>query len=341
VRLSTLVVLLAAIAGARSAAAQTVIVRSAPAGSAIEVSLDGGRAVTATADRFGDATLTVPSQSPERSVHFHVDICGSVVRVLIVSRGLQPAAPESGCTRADIGSVFIMRPITTFVVDVNGLNSTVHVSQGPAPVEWTWRGEGPPKGAGVSWVPPGRGLSVSAGLGFSSFNQAADLACGTAPTCQPHNLGVATTLGADVWVTHAFAAHVSYLRPADVTATGSGDGYKFDSRLTTRLFTVGGKAGVSAGPARIYALGGLNRQQSTSNTTQTSGGATQGFGQQTQGWSWMLGGGVEGWLQKWGGLYAEVVVPKIKGSPKGGGEGGIDDRAFLFLAGVRLHIGPG
>jgi hypothetical protein len=340
VRLTTLVVLLAAIAGARSAAAQTVIVRSAPPGSTIEVSLDGGRAVTATADASGDATLTIASTAPERSVHFHVDSCSTGVRVLIVSRGLQPAAAEAGCTRADVGSVFVMRPITTFVIDVNGADTVLHVSQGPPPVEWTWRGSGPPRGPGVSWVEPGRGISLSAGAGFSSFSNAADQFCGTATTCQKHDLGVAATLGADVWVTHAFAAHVSYLRPADVTATGSGDGYKFDSRLTARLFTVGGKAGVTAGPARIYALGGLNRHQSTSTTTQTVGGVTQSFGQQSQGWSWMLGGGVEGWMEKWVGVYADVIVPKIKGKPTGGGEGGIDDRAFFMLFGVRFRFGP-
>jgi hypothetical protein len=34
-----------------------------------------------------------------------------------------------------------------------------------------------------------------------------------------------------------------------------------------------------------------------------------------------------------------VNVPKLKTAPRGGGEGGLDDRAFVAIAGARVRIG--
>jgi hypothetical protein len=330
---------LAIVAIAHVANAQTVIVRSAPPGAAIEVSLDGGRAAAATADTFGDATLAVASTSAERSVHFHVDSCGNTVRVFVVSRGLQAPAADAGCTRADLPSVFDMRSTTTFVIDMNGPATSLHVTQGRVPVEWVWRGPGPPRGAGVSWGTPQKGLTLSGAVGFSAFSNAADVACGNATDCRKNNLGIALAAGADFWFTRFAAASIGYLRPADVTVNGSGTSFTFDSRVQARILMIGGKAGASVGPARIYAIGGINRHQATITVNETLGGATQSSGQQTQGWNWVLGGGVEGWVKEWAAVYGEFVVPKIQGSPIGGGEGGIDDRATSAIIGARIRIG--
>jgi hypothetical protein len=327
------------LAAARMAGAQTIIVRSAPAGAAIEVSLDGGRAATATADTFGDATLAVASASAERSVHFHIDSCANTVRVFLISRGLQPPATDPSCTRIDLPSVFDMRSTTTFVIDINGPATSLHVTQGQVPVEWVWRGPGPPRGPGISWSTPNKGLTLSAAVGFSAFHQAADIACGDASSCQKNDLGIALAFGADFWITRFAAASVEYLRPADVSVNGSGTSFTFDNRVKARILMIGGKAGASAGPARIYAIGGINRHEATITTTETLGGATQGFGQQTRGWNWVLGGGVEAWMRDWGAIYGEFIVPKVHGSPIGGGEGGIDDRVTVAVIGARIRLG--
>src|SRR3954454_6261004 len=100
--------LFVATGGLGAAAAQTVIVRSAPQGSTIELTMNGGAPVSVAADTFGDATLTVPARTTEAAVQVHVDDCGNRVRVLLVERGIQPSPAEPGCNRIDIGSVFVM-----------------------------------------------------------------------------------------------------------------------------------------------------------------------------------------------------------------------------------------
>ena len=122
-----------ATAGLGTAAAQTVIVRSAQAAATIEVTFNGGAPVAGTADSSGDATLTIPTRISEAAVLVHLDDCGNRVRVLLVEAGIQPATPEPGCNRVDIPSVFVMRPVTTFVIDMEGAATTVHLTQGPPP----------------------------------------------------------------------------------------------------------------------------------------------------------------------------------------------------------------
>src|SRR5207247_4416278 len=155
-------------AGLGTAAAQTAIVRSAPPGSTIELTMNGGAVTSATADNYGDATLTVPARTAEAAVEIHVDDCGNRVRVLIVERGLQPSTPEPGCSRIDIGSVFVMRPMTTFVVDIDSSATSVHLTQGPPPAIWVQRGAAA-AGSSRSWGTPTNGLVGSAGLGYSMF----------------------------------------------------------------------------------------------------------------------------------------------------------------------------
>jgi hypothetical protein len=187
-------------------------------------------------------------------------------------------------------------------------------------------------------------LTLSGAIGFSAFSNAADVACGDAASCQKTNLGIALAAGADFWFTRFAAASVAYLRPPDVKVNGTvttgttGTSPTFDSRLHARILMIGGKAGASVGPARIYAIGGINRHEATLTSSETLGGATQSFGQQTRGWNWVLGGGAEGWVRDWAAVYGEFVMPKIQGSPVGGGEGGIDDRATFVIVGARIKL---
>src|SRR5262245_39374922 len=350
-RLPALALLFASTAGVRVATAQTVIVRSAPAAATIELAVDGGRTVTATADRFGDVTLTAPSQGAEIEAQLYVDSCGSLVRVLLAR--LRPGAPQAGCIRTEIGSVFLVRPITTFVIDMTGTRASAHVTQGPPPRDWIERGEGGEPRARREWGTPQTGLALSGGAGFSTFSKAVNLSCGNVAVCDSGNFGVAFAGSADYWFLRAVAAHAGYLRPADVTTAGSGSSYRFDSRLQTRLLIVGAKVGGPVGPLRLYGLAGFNRHEATATTTQTIDsstvtvggvtqtipGGTQTFAQQTNVWNWVFGGGMEAWVNRWIAFYVDVTVPKIKGKPITGGEGGIDDRAFIVIGGARVHIG--
>jgi len=349
-RLAALTLALAATVGVRAATGQTVIVRSAPPAATIELTLDNGRVITATADNYGDAMLAAPVQSTESEAQIYVDSCGSLVRVLLVR--LRPGPPQPGCTRTEIGSVFIVRPVTTFVIDLDGAFATAHVTQGPAPREWIERGGGAARPGRIHWGRPQKGLALSAGGGFATFSRAVDVACGNV-ACESSNFGGAIALGAEYWITRFLAAQVGYVRPADVSVNGSGSNFRFDSRLQTRILMVGAKLGGAVGPARLYGLGGLNRHEATSTTTetvddatvvvggvtQTIKGGTQSFGQKSTGWKWVLGGGVEAWFFRWVAFYGEVSVAKIKGAPTGGGEGGIDDRALFAVAGARVRIG--
>src|SRR4051812_2478276 len=111
-----LALLLVASAGLRPAGAQTMIVQGAPAGATVEVTMNGGAAVSATADNLGDATLTVPASAPSAVVQIHLDSCTAVVRVLVIERGVPTPTAGAGCRRIEIGSNFAMTSATTFVV---------------------------------------------------------------------------------------------------------------------------------------------------------------------------------------------------------------------------------
>jgi len=349
-RFPALALALSVTTGVSAASAQTVIVRSAPAGATIELTMDGGRSASATADAQGDATLTPPASSAASEAQLYVDVCGSTVRVMLVR--LRPAAPQAGCTRTEIGSVFIVRPMTTFVVDIDGTHASAHVTQGPPPRSWVERGTEPGKPP-RTYGTPQKGLTLGAGAGFSRFDNAVNDMCGDVTQCQSNNFGLALSFGADYWFKKFAAAHAAYLRPADVTAIGSGDTYRFDSELRSRMLLLGGKLGGVAGPARIYGVGGAIYHEATNtthqtfndqtvvvdNVTQTIPGGTQTYAQKTKGWSWFVGGGVESWLINRLAIYGELVTPKVKGTPTTGGEGGIDDRAWIAVAGIRVRIG--
>jgi len=350
-RFPALALALTAIAGVSVASAQTVIVRSASPGATIELTMDGGRSASGTADAQGDVTLTPPPATAESSeAQLYVDVCGSIVRVMLVR--LRPGPPEPGCTRTEIGSVFIVRAVTTFVIDIDGTHASAHISQGPPPRSWIDRGTEPQK-PGRTYGTPQTGLMLSGAAGFSRFDNAVNIMCGDITQCQSNNFGLALAFGADYWIRKFAAAHVSYVRPADVTAVGSGDTYRFDSTLESRMLLLGGKLGGVAGPARIYGVGGVVYHEAVSTTHQTINdttvvvdgvpqtipGGTQTYAQKTQGWSWFVGGGVEGWFINRLAVYGELVTPKVKGAPTTGGEGGIDDRAWIVVAGVRVRIG--
>jgi len=336
--------------GLRVATAQSAMIRSAPPGASIELTLNGSASVTAKADGYGDVTVVVPPLGRDTDVQLHVDICGNVVKLLINEPGQPPAGADAGCTRKDMWGVYIMRPVTTFVVEVNGTDAAVYVAQGPPPRSWLMRNsDGSAKT--VSWGTPGKGLTVSAGLGISSFSDAVANACGSVPSCQTSGWIGGLHFGADFWILPYVAAQIGYFRPGDLSATGTGDTFTFETERKMRVLTVGGKAGVPIGPGRIYGTGGWNRHEATENTTETVAdqtitvdgvshvvpGGTQKFGQKTEGWDWMVGGGFELWVKQYVGFYGDVTVMKLKGIATSG-TGSINEKGTFIMAGARIRL---
>jgi hypothetical protein len=138
-----------------------------------------------------------------------------------------------------------------------------------------------------------------------------------------------------------------------MTASGSGNAYNFDSRLDSRIVTVVGKAGVPAGPVRIYGLFGGTYHRSLFQTEQTNDpstvtidgvevtvpGNTQTFELPTDGWGMVFGGGLEVWVSPTIGIYGEFTRAALKGNARDDREGSIDDRFTSVFAGLRVHIG--
>src|SRR5919198_106688 len=121
---------LALMVGASTTSAQTIIVRNAPPSEKLEAQVNTGATGSAMADANGDARLAVdfPSRADEIDVRFFVDVCPDAVRVLLMSPGVQPAPAAAGCTRDEVWGVFVMRRVTTFVVDLDGTNASIHVT---------------------------------------------------------------------------------------------------------------------------------------------------------------------------------------------------------------------
>jgi len=120
------------LAGAGVAAAQTVIVKNAPSGSTVELAWNTATVGSAPANPSGFTTIIVGAANtkPELDALVFVDACGERRRVLIVERGLDVPPPEAGCTRGEIIGLFIVRPISTIVVDVGGPIPTLLLRQG-------------------------------------------------------------------------------------------------------------------------------------------------------------------------------------------------------------------
>jgi hypothetical protein len=101
-----LAAVLSVIVGPAVARAQTVIVRNAPAGAPLEVTLNATVAGKATADQAGDgriATSLFPGREvSEIVVHLAVDACGELRRIVLAERTMVVPAPGVGCDRRDV-----------------------------------------------------------------------------------------------------------------------------------------------------------------------------------------------------------------------------------------------
>lgn len=339
-RSPTLAIAFSLSVGAVTATAQTVIVRDAPAGAAVEAQLNSGAAATATADAAGDAALHVPlpANIQETTVRVYVDRCGALVRVLLVETGVQPPAAAGACNRVDTGGILVTRPVTTFVVDLAGGGAVVHLRQGPAPPEWLARGAAAAKGSTVFQSTP-NGLVLFGAEGIGSFSDIEQVACGSSTTCTAGALRSSVSAGAAYWFTKFAGVQAAVAKPSQAIANGSGSTFTFASGLDTTVFTVAGIGGVPVGGVRIYGMAGRSYHRSLFQTKETIDTGTQTLKLSTDGWNWVFGGGVELWATPSFAFYGEVNQTPLKGAPLGGGEGAITDSLTSIVFGVRVHPG--
>lgn len=346
--LLTGIVVLSVTLGGGVAAAQTVIVRSAQPGSAVELQVNA-EAAKATADANGDATLTVAALTGNRESdeHIYVDACDMLVRVQLLGAGAEPTPPGAGCNRNDLGQPYVMRRVTTFVVDLSGRLASVHFIQGPAPRSWLVRGEAAESAPVELWPSPPTGLMLFGGGGLANFANAANTACAataSATACSGSNFTGAFAVGAMYWITRNLGVQAMFAMPMQATASGSGEVFTFSSTLDSRVVTVAGTVGVPLGPVRLYALAGGNHHQVTFTTNETltnvlAGSGTQAFSHQVVGWSWVAGGGAEAWITRFIGLYVEGHYVSLKADDVGQVDGGIDNYLTFAVAGARFHLG--
>lgn len=331
------------------AGAQTVVVRQAPAGAAIELIVNAVPAGSVKADANGDAiiplSLFTQESKTESDAQVALEVCGEVRRVLIQERGILPPPIPDGCDRRDIAGVFLIRRITTLVMNVGGAVPTLLLIQGDYSLE--------PPTPGTLWLGVPNGLILSGGGGLSKFRDASAIACGTATTCDGDDSGGALSGSVAFWFNPYLAAEATYLKPADASASGNGDIYRFTSFLDAQLLTVGGKVGVPFGPVRLFGNVGASYHWATFGTSQTTEdltitvdgvaqtitGGTQALQLETSGWGWTFGGGIEAWLTRQVGFFGEVGRAQVKGPAVEDGEGELDDALTTVLVGIRLRIG--
>jgi hypothetical protein len=322
--------------GVGVASAQTVIVKNAPAGSNIELVLNATTIESAKADAEGVARLGVNLSKnvnkTQTDAQIFVDVCGDVRRVYIAERGVQPAPQESGCARRDMGGLFLIRDVSSILIDVGPASPTLMLRQGPISLD-------PPR----TWTAP-TGLVLFGGAGLAKTRDAAVAACGTLTECSASGYGLSYTVGAAYWVTPFLAAEASYLKPAEMEAEATLETYRFTTSFDTELLNIVGKVGVPVGIVRPYGQVGGTYFRGTFSTNQTNTVGTestaQSYWQRTGGWSWTFGGGLEVWVAPAFGIYGELGWSSLKGTPldPDEGEGTTDDRLTQFMFGARIRL---
>ena len=343
------------VAAAGVATAQTVVVTGAAPRSTVELLLNSAKTGTATADATGNATLPVslskPASKTATDVRVWVDTCEALRRVMLVEPLQEVPALGAGCVRKEFTELFVLRQATTLVVDVATGHEAVWVIQGRPPADWLRpdREAVPPP----ERRPSPKGIVLFGGASYVKYNDAVAVACGSASECSGTSSRLALSVGAGYWVIRYLGIEAAYVRPQNVTASGSGNGYAFNSSLDTNIFTLVGKGGYAYGPFRFYGQAGANYSRTLAttaetftdytytidNVTQTIAGGSQTLQMRTGGWGWLFGGGAEIWIKPRFAIYGEVWRAALKGSNLDAAEGSIDDRLTFIMGGVRVHLG--
>jgi len=346
-RLPTLAAAISLTLGVGVARAQTVLVRNAPPDSKIEVVLNTAPVGETRAGAAGiglvDVNLQKNVNKEETDAQVFVDVCPEVRRVVLVERALTPPSPDAGCSRRDMGGIFLVKRVSTLVIDFGGTSPTLLLRQGKVSLA-------PPR----SWDGGRTGFMLFGGGGFTDLANMAAIACGTGTTqCSGKESGLGFNVGAEYWLTPIIAAEGTFLKPKKATATGSGDRYHFDNEFESFVGTAAGKIGIPAGRSRIYGHVGATYHQVTFDTnetldelttttadgvTTTVPGGVQKYRLETRGWGWFFGGGLEVWLSGSSALYAEVGRLSLKGSAVKKEDGTTNERVTTLIVGVKARL---
>jgi hypothetical protein len=346
-RLLSVAAALVLTAGSGTAAAQTLYVRRTPAGSTVDLVVNTTKAGSAKADAAGDVRipfdLPALTKKEEIDARVYVDTCGEARRVLIAERDVAPLPPEESCTRQELIGVFLVRRVSSLVVNVATPVATLLLRQG----SYSLQARGPRRQAPQGFVVFGGGVRAK-------YTDAVSFGCADVPVCEGNDAGYGYTAGAEYWFGRYIAAEGSYFKPPELTIVGSSTGYRFNSFFEPHLFTVAGKVGVPIGPVRLYGRAGFNYHRGESGTTQhtdeTSTIDENGVvtitpardvtvEAETKGWAWLVGGGIEVWVAPKFALYAEAGTGGVKGDSGVVSQGRIDDRLISATAGVKVSFG--
>lgn len=336
--------------GAVTAEAQTVIVRKAPAGATVEVTFNQGAAGTGTANASGDATVRLtafPVTGPEVAAAVHVDVCGTTLRVRIAARAIEAPAPGPGCDRRSVPGYFVIRSVSTLVIDVSTSLPMVRLAQGRPPEAWLR--DGPLRAARE--MPTG--LIGFGGGGIGRVPNAIDLLCGNDTRCKREDTKLTYGVGAEFWVTRFIGLEAGFIKPRRFVAINDFETDPYTSTVNARVLTLAALGGYPVGPARFYARVGANYHRATFRTVQVTNSTSivvdgvslvfpstsQTFLYDTVGWGLLFGGGVEGWLSPTTALFADVTVFDLKGENTDvRGTRITDDRGSAFLVGLKIRI---
>jgi len=325
--------------GAAVAAAQTVMVRNTPAGTNVEVLLNGAAAGTGTSNAEGEATIPLKTGTAIGTTgidaNIFVDVCDKLRRIQIVERTKIVPAAEGGCDRREISGVFWVRPINTLAFDLGGASPSLLLVRGTY-VYHPPREEDTPR----VWRPLPTGLLVFGGAGNVKLDNAFSQACGSVTPCDGTDPGWGGySFGADYWINHFVGIEAAYVKPRQMKASG-GDTFKFSTTQDTDVFTIEGMGGIPAGPVRFFGIGGLNYHLATSKTAETIDLVAQTFTLKTRGWGYMFGGGVEAWIWKKVAIYGDLGVIRLKGDAENGGEVKMDDHIRFIIIGGKFRLTP-
>jgi hypothetical protein len=273
------------------------------------------------------------------------------VRVLVVGRATTPA-DDGGCTRLAVPGSFVMRRVTTFLVEVGGASPVVWLAQGRAPLSWIRPPKPGEEGGGRSYGPLPTGLVLFGSPGLATYSDLTTVACGSATSCNSSFSRPSYAAGAAYWFNPFLAAEVQYVNPSRGVVSGSDTNLHFDSSLGAPLLSIAGTVGRPFGRVRPYGRAGMNFHRATLHTTQTVDatsvttgettqtipGGTQTLDLRTEGWGLVFGGGSEVWLSPRVALYGDLTRASLKGNAIDVPEGTIEDNAWLVQFGVRVHV---
>jgi hypothetical protein len=347
---------------AAAATAQTVIVTRTPPGTAVELGVNATPIGNATSDAKGVASIPLNTLQPraaasgktEMDVRVFVDVCEKKRNVWLTETGWQPPAIAAGCTRREMFGVFSLLQTTSIVVEAAEANQAVWIRQGPVPSAWLDPNAQVETPRESNWE-MATGLILFAGTGPVKYIWTDLVGCGTNnDVCTPNDWQMAYRTGVDFWLNRFVAVTGGYFKALEWQARGSGSGYRFKTTLTSDVATVGVKGGISISRVRVYLDVGGTYQRSNLQTTQSvnpitgsgtngetiivSEGGTQVFNMQTSGMNWYLAGGLEVWVKRNWGLYTEVGRMGLHGTPRAGGEGGLEDTLGYAVTGIRLRV---